>query len=327
MELRRLGRTGLHVSALGLGTMTWGLDTDAQDAGQQLRDFTDAGGTFLDTAGSYGDGASEEILGDLLRTVVDRDDVVVATKGGLRRTPRGTVVDSSRGALLTSLDASLRRLGTDHVDLFLVQAPDLHTPFEETVSALRLMVASGRARYVGLANHTGWHTGYAAAALHSGGSGGTGTELAALEVEHSLLNRGCEEDLVPATQALGVGLLTWSALGRGVLTGKYRRSLPADSRGASSHLAGFVEPYLDARGSAVVDAVCTAAAGLGRAPLEVALSWALGRPYVSSAIVGARTPGQLRESLRALDLTLPGAVSSALDEVSDPSSDFADSFA
>ena len=227
MELRRLGRTGLHVSALGLGTMTWGLDTDAQDAAQQLRDFTEAGGTFVDTAGSYADGASEEILGTLLRTEVDRDDVVVATKGGVRRTPAGTVVDSSRGALLTSLDASLRRLETDHVDLFLVQAPDPHTPFEETVSALRHMVSSGRARYVGLANHAGWHTGYAASALGSGGAGGSvaDAELAALEVEHSLLNRDCEQDLVPATQALGVGLLTWSALGRGVLTGKYRRSL------------------------------------------------------------------------------------------------------
>lgn len=325
MELRRLGRTGLHVSALGLGTMTWGLDTDAQDAAQQLQDFTAAGGTFVDTAGSYGDGASEEILGTLLGSVVDRDDVVVATKGGLRRTPGGTVVDSSRGALLTTLDASLRRLGTDHVDLFLVQAPDPHTPFEETVSALRHMVTSGRARYVGLANHAGWHTGYAAAALRSGGGGGA--ELAALEVEHSLLNRDCEQDLVPATQALGVGLLTWSALGRGVLTGKYRRSLPADSRGASSHLSGFVEPYLDARGSAVVDAVCTAAAGLGRAPLEVALSWVLGRDYVSSAIVGARTPLQLRESLRSLDLVLPGAVAAALDEVSDPSNEYTDAYA
>lgn len=322
MELRRLGRTGLHVSALGLGTMTWGRDTDAQDAAAQLRDFTEAGGTFVDTAGSYGDGASEEILGAQLRSV-DRDDVVVATKGGLRRTPDGPVVDSSRRALMASVDASLRRLGTDHVDLFLVQAPDPHTPFEETVSALSHMVASGRARYVGLANHAGWHTGYAAAALRSG----AGVELAALEVEHSLLNRECEQDLVPATQALGVGLLTWSALGRGVLTGKYRRSLPADSRGASSHLAGFVEPYLDAHGSAVVDAVCTAAAGLGRTPLEVALSWVTGRAYVSSAIVGARTPAQLRESLGGLDLVLPGAVTAALDEVSDPSNDFAGAYA
>lgn len=323
MELRRLGRTGLHVSALGLGTMTWGRDTDAQDAGQQLRDFTEAGGTFVDTAGSYGDGASEEILGSLLGSLVDRDEVVVATKGGLRRTPGGMVVDSSRGALLSCLDASLRRLGTDHVDLFLVQAPDPHTPLEETVSALRHMVVSGRARYVGLANHAGWHTGYAAAALRSGAD----VELAALEVEHSLLNRECEQDLVPATQALGVGLLTWSALGRGVLTGKYRRSLPSDSRGASSQLSGFVEPYLDARGSAVVDAVCTAASGLGRAPLEVALAWVLGRTYVSSAIVGARTPVQLRESLRSLDLVLPGAVGAALDEVSHPSNEFTDAYA
>ena len=312
MENRRLGRTGLHVSALGLGTMTWGRETDAQDAAEQLRDFTDAGGTLVDTAGSYADGASEEILGSLLGSAVHRDDLVLCTKGGLRQTARGTVVDSSRRALLTDLDASLARLGTDHVDLFLVQAPDLGTPLDETVDALSHAVTSGRALYVGLSNHGAWHTGYVAGRL----SQVDGVTLAAVEVEHSLLARALEDDVVPAAQALGVGVIGWSALGRGVLTGKYRGGVPAGSRGASAQLAGFVKPYLGEAASSVVDAVCTAAAGLGREPLEVALAWLLERDYLGSAVVGARTPGQLRAALGAVDLVLPPAVSLALDDVS-----------
>lgn len=312
MENRRLGRTGLHVSALGLGTMTWGRETDAQDAAEQLRDFADAGGTLVDTAGSYADGASEEILGSLVGSTVHRDDLVICTKGGLRRTPHGTVVDASRRALLGDLDASLARLGTDHVDLFLVQAPDLGTPLDETVAALHHAVSSGRTRYVGLSNHSAWHTGYVAGRL----SREDGATLAAVEVEHSLLARDLEHDVVPAAQALGLGILGWSALGRGVLTGKYRGGVPAGSRGASAQLAGFVEPYLDEGASSVVDALCTAAAGLGREPLEVAVAWVLGRSYLSSAVVGARTPAQLRAVLAADDLVLPPAVGQALDDVS-----------
>jgi aryl-alcohol dehydrogenase-like predicted oxidoreductase len=314
MEHRRLGRTGLHVSAIGLGTMTWGRETDAQDAAEQLSDFADAGGTLVDTAGSYADGGSEEILGSLVGSVVHRDDLVLATKGGLRRSPQGTVVDSSRRALLSDLDASLARLGTDHVDLFLVQAPDLGTPLDETVAALAHAVSSGRTRYVGLSNHSSWHTGYVAGRL----AGSDGPGLAAVEVEHSLLAREVERSTVPASQALGVGVLGWSALGRGVLTGKYRGTVPPGSRGASAHLAGFVEPYLSGPASSVVDALCTAASGLGRAPLEVALAWLLERGYLSSAIVGARTPAQLREILGADGLELPSAVSQALDDVSAP---------
>ena len=163
MEQRRVGRTGLHVSWLGLGTMTWSRDTDEHDAAQLLREFVDAGGTLLDTSASYADGGAEELVGALLRDVVARDEVQLCTKAGVRRTPDGSVVDASRGALLDSLDASLRRLGTDHVDLWLVQNPDPRTPLEETCSALRHAVTSGRARYVGLSNHAGWQV---ARALH-----------------------------------------------------------------------------------------------------------------------------------------------------------------
>jgi aryl-alcohol dehydrogenase-like predicted oxidoreductase len=312
MELRHLGRTGLRVSCLGLGTMTWGRDTDELDAAQQLRDFVDAGGTFVDTAASYAEGDAESIIGSVLADTIDRGEVHLCTKAGVRHTPHGPVVDASRAGLLDSLDASLRRLGTDHVDLFLVHCPDPATPFEETLSALRLAVSSGRARYVGLSNHPGWSTARAGTLLAA-----ADMELAAVEVEYSLLQRGVEREVVPAIEAFGAGLLAWSPLGRGVLTGKYRRGLPADSRGASRDLAGFVAPYLDAEAASIVEALAIAADGLGRAPLEVALAWLLSQPTVSCAIVGARTPAQLRDSLAAQDLALPEAVCAALDDVSD----------
>ncbi|HWK92239.1 MAG TPA: aldo/keto reductase [Luteimicrobium sp.] len=313
MERRQVGRTGLRVSELGLGTMTWGRDTDDLDAAEQLRDFVDAGGTLVDTAATYGDGDAERVIGSLLDGKVARDDVVLCTKGGVRAGRSGARVDASRAGLLADLDASLERLGTDHVDLFLVACPDPATPLAETVSAMRLAVSSGRARYVGLSNHPGWASARAATLLEADGTG-----LSALELEYSLLQRGAERDVVPAADALGLGLLAWSPLGRGVLTGKYRRAIPADSRAASAHLAAFVDPYLDAAASSVVEAVATAAEGLGRAPLEVALAWLLARDTVASAIVGARTPAQLRASLAAVDLDLPGEVHAALDDVSAP---------
>ncbi len=312
MELRQLGRSGLRVSRLGLGTMTWSRDTDAHEAGEQLKDFVDAGGTLLDTAASYANGASEELIGQLLDTVVPRDEVVLCTKAGVRRTATGGVVDASRGALLSSLDSSLARLRTDTVDLWLVQTPDPRTPLEETVSALRLALRSGRARYVGLSNHPGWQTARVATLL------GDEIGLTAVEVEYSLLQRGVEREVLPAATSLGIGVLAWSPLGRGVLTGKYRRTIPADSRAASAHLAGFVEPYLGGLSAQVVDAVCTAADGLGRSPLEVALAWLTDQVPVASALIGARTPAQLRASLASLDLILPPEIRLALDEVSAP---------
>ena len=312
MEHRRLGRTGLQVSWLGLGTMTWSRDTDEHDARELLHDFVDAGGTLVDTSASYAEGGAEELLGGLLGDVVDRRDVVLVTKGGVRRTPGGAVVDASRGALLDALDGSLARLGTDHVDVWLVQTPDPRTPLEETVSALRLAVSSGRARYVGLSNHAGWQVARAASLLE----GDPG--LAAVEAEYSLLQRGVEREALPAADALGAGLLAWSALGRGVLTGKYRHTVPADSRAASAHLAGFVQPYLTRSSAAVVEALVTAAGGLDRTPAEVALAWLRSREGVASALVGPRTPAQLRQLLGADDLDLPGELATALDDVSAP---------
>ncbi len=312
MEQRQVGRTGLRVSHLGLGTLTWSRDTDEHEAREQLRDFVDAGGTLVDTSASYADGGAEELIGSLLGDVVAREDVVLCTKAGVRRTASGGVVDASRGGLLTTLDASLARLRTDHVDLWLVQTPDPRTPLTETVSALRLAVTSGRARYVGLSNHAGWQVARAATLMADD------VGLAAVEAEYSLLQRGIEREVLPAAADLGVGVLAWSPLGRGVLTGKYRRTIPADSRAASPHLAGFVEPYLGADSLAVVEAVAIAAQGLDRSPLDVALAWLRVRAQVSSAIVGARTAAQLRASLAAEDVQLPPEILRALDEVSAP---------
>lgn len=305
-----MGSSGLRVSSVGLGTMTWGRDTDEHEAAEQLRAFLDAGGTLVDTAATYGDGAAEEVIGSLLAETMDRDEIVLCSKSGVR----GGRIDSSRGALLDSLEESLARLGTDHLDLWLVHAPDPGTPLRETVSALRHAVRTGRTRYVGLSNFPAWQIATAAAQLEE-----DETFLTAAQMEYSLLQRGIEREVVPAAQALGVGILAWSPLGRGVLSGKYRRSVPADSRAASPHLRGFVEPYLTQEARGVVEAVATAAEGLGRSPVEVALAWARDAEGIASAIVGARTPAQLRGSLAAADLELPREIRTVLDEVTAPS--------
>ncbi len=303
-----LGRTGLRASEIGLGTLTWGRDTDPEAARDLLSAFVEAGGTLIDTAASYADGAAERVLGSLIGDVVERDDVVVCTKAGVRRTPNGSVVDTSRRALVDSVDASLHRLGTDHVDLLLVHQPDPATPAEAVAEALAHILDTGRAHYVGLSNHPAWLTVRVADLLEE--------RIGAVEVEYSLLERGVEREVLAAAREVGAGVLAWSPLGRGVLTGKYRRTIPADSRAASAHLAGFVEPYLGAASATVVDAVATAADGLGVEPLEVALAWVLAHD-VTSAIVGARTPAQLKPVLES-DLVLPPEIVAALDEISAP---------
>lgn len=313
MELRRLGDSGLRVSCLALGTMTWGRDTDQHEAREQLEAFADAGGTLIDTAAAYGDGESERLVGALLDTAVPRADLVIATKAGVSNAGGKRTVDVSRKALLDQLDDSLDRLDLDYVDLWQVHTWSDDAPMDETLGALDHAVTSGRARYVGLSNYSGWQT--AAAAVHQ--RSGTGrAPLRSTQVEYSLLQRGIEREVLPAAGRFGLGVLAWSPLGRGVLTGKYRGGTPADSRGATTHLAPFVDPYLDDRSRHIVDAVCTAADGLGALPLEVALAWVRDRPEVCAAVVGARTAAQLRDVLGADDLVLPDEIRVALDEVS-----------
>lgn len=313
MQQRHLGDTGLKVSRLGLGTMTWGRDTDEHEARDQLVAFLEAGGRLVDTAAPYSDGDSERLLGALIGEVAAREDLVLATKAGIGRRGSERVTDTSRGALLRSLDASLRRLGVEQVDLWQVHVWSDATPLEETLSALDLAVTSGRAAYVGVSNYAGWQT--ARAATWQQAVPGR-VRLASTQVEYSLLNRAVEHEVLPACQALGLGVLPWSPLGRGVLTGKYRTGTPSDSRGASRGFAGFVERYLDDRSAGIVGAVARAAEGLGWTPLEVALVWVRDRPGVTAPIVGARTAAQLRPALATEGKTLPPEIVAALDDVS-----------
>jgi aryl-alcohol dehydrogenase-like predicted oxidoreductase len=306
-----MGSSGLSVSRLGLGTMTWGRSTDFETAREQLRTFVDAGGTLVDTAHGYSDGAAEEFLGRLIEDEVARDEVVICTKAGISRRTGQRVVDTSRHSLLSQLDTSLERLGTDHVDLWLVHTWSDEVPLTETLSALEWAVSTGRARYVGVSNYTGWQSARALSLLEQ-----ARVPLVANEVEYSLVNRSAEHDLLGAAQALGFGLLPWSPLGRGVLTGKYRNGIPADSRAASRDFPRFTARYLDDRSAGVVEALAIAAKGLDVSPAEVALAWVRDRPGVVSPIVGARTPAQLRISLASEELELPEELVAALDEVS-----------
>ncbi|MGW7467968.1 aldo/keto reductase [Streptomyces xantholiticus] len=315
MEQRHLGRTGLRVSRIGLGTLTWGRDTDEHDAADQLKVFWEAGGTLVDTADVYGGGDAEYLLGQLVERLVPRADLVIATKAGSVPDPDRRF-DGSRGHLLAALDASLARLGTDHVDLWQVHAFDPDTPLDETLQALDIAVSSGRARYAGVSNFCGWQL--AKAATWQLAAPGVRTRLASTQMEYSLLQRGVEREVLPAALDLGVGLLPSSPLGRGVLTGKYRNATPSDSRGASEQMAPFVQPYLDEAASSIVDAVATAADGLAATPLEVALAWVRDRPGVVAPIVGARNAQQLRAALSVEALSLPDEICRALDDVSAP---------
>lgn len=313
MEARRLGNSGLSVSRLGLGTMTWGRDTDEHEAADQLRAFMDAGGTLVDTAAVYAGGDSERILGGLLGTLVRREDVVLATKAGARFVDGQRTVGCSRAALLSDLDASLKRLGVEYVDLWQLHTFDPATPLEETLTALDIAISSGRARYVGISNYAGWQMAQAATMQSQWPGKAT---ISSTQVEYSLLNRKVEREVVPAAAVLGMGILAWSPLGRGVLTGKYRNGTPADSRAASEHFAAFVEPYLNERSQRIVEAVVAAGQGLGCSPLEIALAWVRDREGVSSAIIGARTAAQLRGILTSEEVELPPIVREALDDVS-----------
>lgn len=313
MEQRSVGRSGLKVSRLGLGTLTWGRETDADEAAAQLVAFRDAGGTLVDTAVSYSAGAAEEILGQLLADVLPRDDLVIATKAGLVRIADEPVIDASRGALLRRLDESLRRIGVDYIDLWQLHVPDDAVPLDETLAAMDFAVSTGKARYVGVSNFCGWRLGQAAS-WQRAVSGRA--PIVSNQMQYSLLERGVEREVVPACAALGVGLLPYSPLGGGVLTGKYRGGVPADSRAAAGYRN--VAEFRRAEQAGIVEAVATAAEGLATSPIAVALSWVRDQPWVSSAILGARTLGQLTAALGAETVVLPHEIRLALDDVSAP---------
>lgn len=290
--------------------MTWGMRTPAEEALACGRRYLEAGGNLIDTAHGYSDGASEDLVGRLLAER-SREEVVVCTKAGISRVGGERVVDTSRRALLSALDTSLGRLGTDHVDLWLVHAWSDDVPLEETLSVLAHAQNTGKARYVGVSNYSGWQLARAVTLAEQ-----DGIRLVADQVELSLLHRESEHEVQPAAAALGVGLLAWSPLGRGILTGKYRHGTPADSRGAAPGFAENVARRLGPETDAIVEALATAARGLDVRPEDLALAWVLARPEVASAIIGPRTETQVRGILDGLGTDLPEQIEAALDEVS-----------
>lgn len=312
MERRMVGSSGLQVSRMGLGTMAWGRDTDWPTVKRLVNTFIDAGGNLVDTAPAYGGGVAEKMIGKLLAGGVSRRDLAIATKAGFVIRGGKRVIDTSRSAMLNDLEESLRRLNTDHVDLWQVHAWG-DAPIDETLSAMDSAVSRGLARYVGVSNFVGWQTATAATwqeALTER------PKLVSAQVEYSLLARRAEVEVVGAAEHHRLGLLAWSSLGRGALTGKYRTGIPRDSRAASDHFAWFLEPYLQPRSRAVVDAVVRAAEGLGLTPSQVALLWVRDAPHVASALVGPRTVEHLTELLDVESKVLVAPIVSALDDVS-----------
>ncbi|WP_280275024.1 aldo/keto reductase [Nocardia wallacei] len=318
MEQRAVGRSGLRVSRMGLATHTWGKETDADEAAVQLVAFVEAGGTLVDTSPAYHGGGAQRVLGGLVGELVPRDDLVLSGCAGLAAVTGATdpagapatevrwTVDASRRTLMRQLDRTLADLGTDYLDLWSVAAWDPRTPLEEIATTVEYAVRSGRVRYAGVRGHNAWQLATLASAA----------PITAAQLPYSLLARGLEHDVVPAAGHHGIGLIASAPLAGGILTGKYRDGVPADSRGADEDTAAEIRERLDDHAARVVDALVTAGDGLGTSPLAVALAWIRDRPGVASMVVGARDIAQLTGILAAETLELPRAIAAALDDVS-----------
>ena len=321
MEHRLLGRSGCVVSTLALGTMTFGSETDEAGARSQLDAFIAAGGNLVDTADVYSAGASEEIIGRWLADTGSgvRESIVLATKGRFSTGPDTNDVGLSRRHLQRALENSLRRLGVDCVDLYQVHAWDPVTPLEETLGALDDMVRAGKVRYIGLSNFTGWQVQKAVGLARERGFAVPVT----LQPQYNLLVRELEWEIVPACLDAGLGLLPWSPLGGGWLTGKYQRDTPpVGATRLGENPDRGVEAYsrrsTQQRTWDVVDAVRDVADKRGVSMAQVALAWLVDRPSVTSVILGARTLEQLEDNLAAGSLHLDPDETAALEAASDP---------
>ena len=319
MRYRLLGRSGCAVSELCLGTMTFGAETDEAGSHEQLDRFVEAGGTLVDTADVYSAGVSEEIIGRWLaaRPQDVTEPVVIATKGRFATDPGPNGNGLSARHLTRALDASLGRLGVDVIDLYQVHAWDPHTPLDETLRTLDGFAQAGKIRYYGLSNFTGWQL---TKAVHTARALGL-REPVTLQPQYSLIVREIEWEVVPAALDVGMGLLPWSPLGGGWLSGKYRRDQrPTGDTRLGEDPGRGMEAY-DRRGSdrtwRVIDAVDRIAKDRGVSMAEVALAWVNNRPAVVSTIIGARTTEQLEANLRAAGLELTPEESATLDEASD----------
>jgi aryl-alcohol dehydrogenase-like predicted oxidoreductase len=320
MEYRQLGSSGLRVSTLTLGTMTFGGqgnfakvgDTDVAGAKRQIDMCLDAGVNLIDTADVYSTGGSEEIVGEALGS--KRDEVLIATKVRMRMGEGPNMEGLSRHHVISGCEASLRRLQTDHIDLYHVHEWDGLTPLEETLGALQYLVDTGKVRYVGVSNFAGWQlmkTLGIAERDHL-------PRFVSQQIYYSLQERSAEYELIPLATDQGLGTLVWSPLAGGLLSGKHRRG--QDGPAGTRQLAGWDEPpvYDEEKLYDTVEVLVEIADGHGLSAAQVALAWLLGRPTVSSVVIGARTDEQLADNLKSAEFTLTDEERNRLEEVSRP---------
>ncbi len=320
MEYRQLGRSGLRVSKLTLGTMGFGGqgqfrpvgEVDLDGVRRQIDMALEAGVNLIDTADVYSGGASEELVGEALRG--RRDSVLLATKARFRMGEGPNDAGLSRHHLIEACEASLRRLQTDHIDLYQVHEWDGQTPLEETLAALDHLRASGKVRYVGCSNFAGWHVMKALGIARQRGLG----EFVSQQVYLSLQERSAEYEIVPSAIDQGLGLLIWSPLAGGLLSGKYRRGQPPPP--GSRHASEWSEPpvYDEQKLYDTIDVLVEIAASHDVSPARVALAWLLERPGITTVIAAARTPEQLADNLAAATLELAPEEHARLEEVSRP---------
>jgi aryl-alcohol dehydrogenase-like predicted oxidoreductase len=280
--------------------MTWGRDTDEPEARSQYKAFIEAGGNFLDTADTYAKGVSEELVGQIIAEIGNRDSIFIATKAVKVELPR--MYNASAIHITDALDASLNRLGVDHVDLWQMHGWDSITPIDETLRAVSNLYSQGKFRYFGISNYAAWQT--------------------ALVISEC---KNLNIPFIPLLENQDKALLPWSPLGRGVLTAKYRFGTPVDSRAASKHFSSFIQEHLTEDKARIVDALVTAAEGIGRTPVETAIAWLRDRPGVGSVILGARNLAQLNILLSSDNLELPQELNNALSDVSAPHSSYPES--
>ena len=320
MRYRQLGASGLRVSELTMGTMTFGGkggfasvgSTGVDEARRQVDQCLDAGVNLIDTANVYSDGLSEEILGEVLEG--RRDEVLVATKARMPMGDGPNDAGLSRHHLVAQCEASLRRLRTDHIDLYQVHEWDGQTPLSETLQALDDLVRAGKVRYVGCSNYAGWQLMKALGVAEREGLG----RFCSQQIHYTLQAREAEYELLPIAIDQGLGVLVWSPLAGGLLSGKYRRGAPGPE--GSRLLSGWDEPPVRDQDKLydIVDVLVEVAAARGASPAQVALAWLLERPAVTSVIVGARTSEQLTDNLGAAALSLTADELARLEQVSRP---------
>jgi aryl-alcohol dehydrogenase-like predicted oxidoreductase len=295
MEYRRLGNSGLQVSLAGLGCNNFGMRIDTEQTRTVVHRALDEGITLFDTADIYGNrGQSEEMLGKALGT--RRNEIVLASKFGMAMGDGPYNTGGSRRYIMAACEASLKRLGTDHIDLYQIHQPDPHTPEEETLAALETLVQSGKVRYLGHSNYSGWQTANAAWIAKTRGW----TPYVSAQNHYNLLNREIEKDLMPACREFGVGILPYFPLASGFLTGKYRRGEEPAQGTRFAAMRRLADPLMTEANFKKIESLDEFARGHGHTLTELAVGWLATQPEISSVISGATTPEQVKENAKAI---------------------------